>query len=180
MVADDGNNVYLPSDRKSPKKLCRAQGTTKALLDHQGYLGSHRVVPVGFELPQNFTKLYIYIHIYICSFVKFWGYPKPTGPTLWLPKQPWWSSSALVVPWARCNFFFGSSCQKEGRHYRHHQPPPGMVSGIIVLLTRVSTAMVGHIQPWRRQRHFTTWLCLPCPTSDVISDIWSADIFFLN
>ena len=23
------------------------------------------------------------------SFVKFWGYPKPTGPTLRLPKQPW-------------------------------------------------------------------------------------------
>ena len=48
VMADDGNNVYPPPDRKSQKILGLAQGTTKAPLDHQGCLGSHKVGPVGF------------------------------------------------------------------------------------------------------------------------------------
>ena len=50
MVADDGKK-RLPSfwqEEPKKKKLHRAQGTTKALLDHQGCLGSRKVGPVGF------------------------------------------------------------------------------------------------------------------------------------
>ena len=49
MVADDGKK-RLPSfwQEEPKKKLHRAQGTTKALLDHQGCLGSRKVGPVGF------------------------------------------------------------------------------------------------------------------------------------